>query len=400
MAFHRTRAVPRPFLVLVVLQTGTACIATAATGDELVYVGTHGSPPPNASATAPPASDSLRQGIYQLKLDAKTGHLSTPVFALELQRATSLVTHPKLPIIYSVAQGQGAQTNSDVYSLKIDPLNGSLEVINKVDSGGRDATALALDERSDTLFAAHYGSGSLSALPTEPSGRLGTLASSQSETGSGPSPRQKSAHAHDVALPPAGNYALVTDLGADRIFVYQFERRTRSLVPAEIVAEVLPPGTGPRHLAFHPSGNFVLVNSEFTAELRSYRWDGNAGRLTVIQTLQSYPAGGGGDKSGGELAISKDGRFAYISLRGDQDSIVAYAIDQRHGTLSEIQRVPSQGKVPWSFGIDPSGHWMLITNEGSSSVTELKLDPASGRMTATGESVTVPKPVTVTFYAR
>jgi 6-phosphogluconolactonase len=273
-------------------------------------------------------------------------------------------------------------------------------MMNKVDSGGRDATALDLDGHTQTLFAAHYGSGGISAVPIQSNAELGPVASIQTETGSGPRPRQKSAHAHDVAIAPKHNCALVTDLGADRIFIYHFDPTARSLSPTGHAAEEVPAGSGPRHLVFHPSGKFVFVNTEFTAELRSYRWDGSAGKLTPVQVIQAYPADQTGEKSGGELVLSKNGRFAYISLRGDQDSIVVYAIDTRQGTLTEIQRIASGGRLPWSFGIDPSGHWMLITNEGSNSVVVLKVDPSTGRLSVTGESATVPKPVTVAFYAK
>ena len=68
------------------------------------------------------------------------------------------------------------------------------------------------------------------------------------------------------------------------------------------------------------------------------------------------------------------------------------------GTLSEIQRVSSHGKSPWSFAIDPTGRWMLVTNESSDSVTEFGVDPATGNLHATSESLAIPKPLTVTFY--
>jgi 6-phosphogluconolactonase len=371
-----------------------------AAKDELVYIGTHGTQAPGPSGQAAPTSDAGPQGIYGARLDVRTGHLSAPALGIKLERATWLLTHPKLPILYSVASsGEGLQANSDIYSLSVDPASGKLRTINKVDAGGRDATALDLDAHSSSLLAANYGSGSVTALPILSDGSLGPVASSQSETGSGPSPRQKTAHAHDVTIDPSHEYVLVADFGADRVFVYHFDGSARSLTPADVPSESLPAGSGPRRLVFHPAGRFALLNTELTAELRSYRWDSKAGRLDLVQTLAAYPDGHSGEKSAGELALSRDGRFAYLSLRGDQDSIVVYAFDARKGTLAEIQRISAQGKSPWSFGLDPSGRWMLVTNEVSNSVVVLKVDPGTGKLTATGEFITVPKPVTVSFYA-
>lgn len=382
-----------PLTALALVSLLAALAAHAAERGEYVYVGaaaTGGAP------TADAPADPL--GIYVMNLDPRNGKLSIPTLALSLQRATAFAVHPALPILYSVASGSGPQSNSELYSLRSDPANGQLIVINQVDSGGRDATALALDSGSNTLFAAHYGSGSLSATSVNANGSLGALASSQTNTGSGPSPRQKSAHAHDVVVAPGGKYALVSDLGADRIFVYAFDPSSRTLSAGE--GTTVPPGSGPRHLVFSRDGKYVLVNTELSAELRSYRWDAKAGRLSAVQDLQAYPAGKSGDTSSSELALSPDGRFAYLALRGDQDSLIVYAFNGRKGTLREIQRVSAGGKTPWSFGIDPSGRWMLVCNQGSNAVIEMKIDRSSGKLSATSNSVTIPHPAGVAFLAR
>jgi 6-phosphogluconolactonase len=140
------------------------------------------------------------------------------------------------------------------------------------------------------------------------------------------------------------------------------------------------------------------VNCELTGELRSYSWDARNGTLQLVQSLSPYPAGYAGEKSAAELVVSRDGRFLYVSLRGDEDSILVYAIDARKGTLSETQRVPSGGKTPWSMGIDPTGRWLLVTNQASDSVAVFNVDPATGRLGATNESVEVPDPMAVAFY--
>jgi 6-phosphogluconolactonase len=228
-------------------------------------------------------------------------------------------------------------------------------------------------------------------------GTLGAVTSSQADTGSGPSPRQKSAHAHDVVLAGGGKFAVVTDLGADRIFVYPFDASSRTLAAGESTS--VPAGSGPRHLVFSRDGKYLLVNTELTTELRSYHWDPKVGRLSAVQDIQAYPAGKNGDKSSSELALSRDGRFAYLALRGDQDSLIVYAFNARKGTLREIQRVSSGGKVPWSFAIDPSGRWLLVTNEGSNTVVEMKIDHTTGKLSATHQSVTIPQPMAVTFLA-
>jgi len=377
---------------LAVLAVFAAFAGHAAEQAEYVYVGA--SAPGGPASAATPAE---QLGIYVLRLDPKTGQLSTPALSLQLQRATAFAVHQTLPILYSVANGNGPQSDSELYSLRSDPATGQLTVINHVDSGGHDATALALDAASQTLFAAHYGSGNLSAVSVNANGTLGAVASSQTDTGSGPSPRQKSAHAHDVVLAGGGKFAVVTDLGADRIFVYPFDASSRTLAAGESTS--VPAGSGPRHLVFSRDGKYLLVNTELTTELRSYHWDPKVGRLSAVQDIQAYPAGKNGDKSSSELALSQDGRFAYLALRGDQDSLIVYALNARKGTLREIQRISSGGKAPWSFGIDPTGRWLLVTNEGSNAVVEMKIARTTGKLSTTGQSVTIPQPIGVAFLA-
>jgi 6-phosphogluconolactonase len=364
---------------------------------ELVYIGTHGSgkPQPGQDTSSP-------QGIYAARLDLKTGQLSPLGIQAELERATWLVANPRLPAIYTVADsGGGVSAESNIHSFAVDPSSGKLSPINKVSAGGIDATHLDIDAASKTLFVASFSSGTLTALPLKPDGSLGPVVSTQKEYGTGPQPRQNKPVTHGVAAAPSHRYVLTADFGADRIFVYHFDGATRTLTPADPPYESTPSGSGPRHLLFDPKGHFLYLDTELSAQILGYRWDEKQGRLHLVQTVSPYPADySGKDKSAAEIAISANGRFLYVSLRGDQDSIVAYAINQRSGMLEQIQRIASQGKSPWSFSIDPTGRWMLVTNEASNSVAVFSIDRATGLLTATSEALSVPKPVTVAFYSR
>jgi 6-phosphogluconolactonase len=149
---------------------------------------------------------------------------------------------------------------------------------------------------------------------------------------------------------------------------------------------------------FHPNGRFFFLDTELTAELRSYGWDPKQGRMRLVQSVAAYPATSSGEKSGGDIALSRDGRFVYLSLRGDQDSLVVYAVNSETGAFREIQRLSAQGSAPWSVGIDPTGRWLLVANQGSGSVVVFQVNQSTGKLTATGQSLTVPKASAITFY--
>jgi 6-phosphogluconolactonase len=386
----------------VIAIVGAAAVAAEHRTGELVYIGTRGSNSREASDVTQPLPGEV-QGIYAARLDLATGHLTAIGQVAQLNRAQWLTRHPRLPVLYAVhgTPGPIRTAASLIYSLSINASTGRLKLLNVVDAGGRDATHLVVDLPSSTLFSANHGDGSISALPLRADGALGEVTSIQFETGNGPvSRRQEFAQAHGSAVDPTGKYVLVADLGADRVFIYHFDRATRALTPAG--EQALPPGSGPRHLQFDPRGRFVYVVTDLTAMLHVFSWDEKHGRLRPLQSLSAYPAGyAGKDTAGGaEIAMSDDGRVVYVSVRGDQNSIVAYAVDPRAGTLNEIQRLSVGGKSPRGFAIDPSGRWLLATNDGSDTVSVLKIDPATGRLSATGQSLAVPGTVSIAFYAR
>lgn len=370
------------------------CLGRAAAGTpELVYIGTHGAPAHETQDQSAP------QGIYAAQLDTATGRLTSIGLQVPLARATWLLAPPGRRTLYAVADG-GADAQSNILSFTIDPTSGHLGPLNKVASGGRDATHLAFDQASHSLFVANHGSGDVTALPVKPDGSLGEVASDQKQYGTGPHRRQNMPEPHGVAVDPSHAYLLATDFGADRIFVYHFNGSSHALSPAELPYVATPAGSGPRHILFDPRGKFVYVNSELSAQLFVYRWDEKNGQLLLVQTVSTYPADySGQDKSSAEIALSHDARHLYVSLRGDQDNIVVYAVSARDGTLEEIQRTAALGKTPWAFSIDPSGHWLLVANEASSSVTVLGVDPKTGKLSPTQQSLAIPKPVTVAFLA-
>lgn len=355
--------------------------AHAASRDErLVYVGGQ--------------ADKDGQGVFAARLNLATGRLTPIGVVAPLLRPTWLVAHPRLPVLYALSEtGYGPGEQGKVHALKADPATGALTVISTVASGGRGPAHMSLDGEAGGLLVAHYGDGHVAALPVRSDGGLEAPASVQANTGSGPGPQQQGPHAHAVLVDPSRRHALVADLGADRIFVHPYDAATRRLGPAGDASTDVPPMTGPRHLAIHPNGRFVYLLSEIEPEIRTYRWE--AGRLVLVQAL---PAGGMPPVNGAEVAVSTDGRFVYVSIRVE-DVIGAYAVNETTGALLQGERIPSGGKTPWSFAIDPSGRWLLAANQGSNTVTVLARDPSSGRLAATDQSVAVDRPTCIVFPA-
>jgi len=387
--------------------------AATATSD-LVYFGSHGTqtqgaPPPGGGnrpvAAGPPAGGQRPPqkpvDIYAARFDEATGQLTLLGPMAQLARPTWMTANPEKPIIYSDNEiGSGPADPGQVVAFKIDPASGGLSEINRVGAVGGGTTYVSFDPVTQTVFASNFNTGHVVAIPVKPDGSLGEASSSQLDYGKGPNRRQPGPHAHSVIIDPSHHFVLVPDMGADRVFVYKFDDATRTLSPAATPFAQFPPGTGPRHAVFSPNGRYLYVMTELTAEIHSFAWDAATGSLTPIQTFKTInkPPAGALTMDGAEVAISANGKFLYSSTRLD-NSISVYAIDARNGHFAQIQHISSQGENPWSFTIDPSGHWMLVTDERSSLVAVLKIDPTSGKLTATGESIKVPHPVSATFIS-
>lgn len=374
------------FIVATRVATGQALPKCGASGcaHTVAYIGTHGSGP--------------GQGIFAAAFDSLTGKFGDLQLAAEIEQPTWLALDPRRPILYSVSEiGNDGKSQGGVYSLAIDPAAGKLKITSQVASGGGGATHLAFDERLNTLFVANWGGGQVSAVPVRSDGSLAPVSSIQTDYGSGPSPVQFGPHAHSVAVDPSGNFVLSADLGADRIFVYHFDSANRTLSPARPAFESVAPGSGPRHIVFSPNGRLVYLLTELTAEIVVFRWEATMGRLKRHQSLAIDGPGYSGKKSAGEIGISRDGRFVYVTNRG-QNTLVVYAVSRESGMLVKRQEIACGGDSPWSFAIDQSGGWMIVANENSSTLNVFKIDKASGKLAATGQVLSVPKPVTIAIY--
>jgi 6-phosphogluconolactonase len=74
-----------------------------------------------------------------------------------------------------------------------------------------------------------------------------------------------------------------------------------------------------------------------------------------------------------------------------------FAIDPSKGTLTPVEYTPTQGKIPRSFEIDPTGTFLLAANQKSDNIVVFRIDAKTGRLTPTGQVLEVGSPVCVKF---
>jgi 6-phosphogluconolactonase len=353
----------------------------------LVFIGTYTGP--------------KSKGIYVSRLDSDSGHLSNPELVAETPNPTFLALHPNKKFLYAaneIANFAGGKAGA-VSAFAIDAKTGQLKLLNQTSSVGDGPCHLVVDKTGGNVLLANYGGGSVAVLPIKADGSTAEHSNFIQHTGSSVNPqRQKEPHAHSINLSPDNRLAFAADLGLDKVLIYAFDAKAGKLTPNNPAFATLPPGSGPRHFAFHPNGRFAYVISEMLSTLTSFTFDAGSGALTSVQTVSTLPAGFSGNSSTAEVVVHPSGKFVYGSNRG-HDSIAVFSIDEKNNHLTLIENTSTQGKVPRNFNIDPSGKFLLAGNQSTDNIAVFRIDPKTGRLTPTGQSISVGAPVCLKFLA-
>lgn len=286
------------------------------------------------------------RGVTAAAVDTATG-------ALTVQGAASSVPNPSFlapaggGLLYAVSETQdGAAAAFDITGAVPRLIGPAVRV------GGDAPTHLALV--GGHVITANYGSGSVSVLPVRASdGGLGAAAEVLEHRGSGPSrDRQEGPHAHQVKQDPTGQWVLSVDLGTDSVRICALAPDTGTLrVHGETV---LPPGRGPRHLAFHPAGTHAYVLNELEPTLTVCRWDGETGTLEAVGESALLPQDERAQSYGSGLVLAHDGRFIWAANRG-HDSISVIALDGSPEKPELVTTVGCGGRWPRDIALDPGG---------------------------------------------
>ena len=157
------------------------------------------------------------------------------------------------------------------------------------------------------LYGANYASGSVRLCLLDANGNPCGGLPSVRHAGSGPNrARQSSPHVHSACFVPGTNLLAVVDLGIDTVALYRAEATgTLETPPVETVR--VPPGSGPRMLAFHPHLPLAALVDELANDVLLYRYDraGTGWRLAGHLALPT--AAEGQDAPSTHVASSADG---------------------------------------------------------------------------------------------
>jgi 6-phosphogluconolactonase len=344
-------------------------------------------------------TDGNSKGIYRFAFDPNTGKLTGGELAASSANPSFLAVHPGRRFLYAVNEDGdfGGKHAGAVSAYALDPAGGKLTFLNHQPSGGDGPCHLVVDRAGKHVLVANYGGGSVSVLPVGEDGRLGQATAFVQHHGSSVNrQRQEAAHAHSINLDRDNRFAVVADLGLDKVLVYRYGADKGTLTPNDPPSFATAPGAGPRHFAFHPSAPFAYVINELGSTVTALAYDAAKGTSTPLQTVSTLPAGFKGENGTAEVQVHPSGRFLYGSNRG-HDSIAAFVIDPKSGTLTPVGIYAEGIKTPRNFGIDPTGTFLIVANQTSHSLVVFRIDPKTGALHPTGQRASVPTPVCVKF---
>lgn len=331
------------------------------------------------------------KGIYAFTLDTEAGKITEVKAAAELGNPTYLNISTDNQYLYSIIK-EGEAGGIAAYS--INNQTAELTPVNKQLLPGSSPCHVSIGHNNKLLFSANYHKAEVISYTINPeNGAINPPVSIMKHEGSGPDYRQEKAHTHFAEMTPDGKYLAVMELGSDFLITYE-------LIGDGHLTEVqrlkLRPGTGPRHLVFHPNQKYAYIMSELSSEVIVLAYHTQDGSFSILQKVSTIPDDFTENNQGSAIHISSDGRFIYVQNRG-HNSIVVFSADQKTGKVTWVEHVSSEGNWPRDFALDPTEKFLVSSNQESHNLVLYARDTDTGKLTLLQSDVAVPSPVCIKF---
>jgi 6-phosphogluconolactonase len=346
------------------------------------------SAPADQSATPPASGPTVfylggqtQIGIYAF--DGATGSLTEKSRVSMANRTSYLAASPDRKFLFA-SQGESP---GHVFAFAINAQTGALDPINNVSTAGQTAAAgtshVAVHPSGRWALTAHVASGRVAVLPIGAGGRAGQL-------GPPTDTRIFAVGAHQIIFDRSGKFVFVPVRDGQMVAQFVMNTEAGTLAPNTPPNVRSPAGSGPRHIAFHPTEQFAYVNNESNGTVTAYNHDAANGRLTIIDTVSSVPAGAS-ERGTGHILVHPTGRFVYASNRF-HGSIAAYTVNADTGRLTSVEFETGGGDIrfPRDFALTEDGRHLIVGNEQGDSMSVFTISPADGKLDKVGTPVPAP----------
>ncbi|MCY4071738.1 MAG: lactonase family protein [Chloroflexi bacterium] len=320
-------------------------------------------------------------GITVAELNYQDGTLLPVQHVTEISECHYLNLHPNGKFLVATTMDDDVR----VLSFAIDPDTGHLRVINSQLAAGTSPAYVVVDDSGKNVLMVNYivgeTRGNVRVYPIDSDGVIGANTEMIEHDGNSVNPeRQEVSHPHMIVTTPDNRFAVVPDLGTDKVYLYALDTARGKLSLSQTLD--LPAGAGPRHVAFHPSLPLMYVINELDSTLATFIYDedDNWRARPILTTLpDGYQQPSARPNTTADVHVHPNGKFLYGSNRG-HDSIVIYSLDAE-GMPRYLANESTRGAWPRAFMIDPRGEYLVVGNRHTDNAAVFSIDAANGMLT-------------------
>jgi 6-phosphogluconolactonase len=332
-------------------------------------------------------TNTTSEGIYVYQFNLATAQ-SKLLSSAKSSNPSFIAVSPNKKFVYAVNENNPGTVSAFAFHKE----SGVLSLLNTVDTKGAHPCYVSVDKKSKHIVVGNYSGGNLSLFDVKQDGSLAEAKQTIQHNGNGVNrQRQDKAHVHAVVYSPDYRFLLVPDLGMDKLMMYKVDSKSGTLSPAEPAFFETTGGAGPRHIEYHPNGNFAYLVEELSGTISVLAKKDN--NWVLVQNPSAHPMNYKGAIGSADIHVSPNGRFLYSSNRGESNTIAIFSINQETGILTPVGHQPTLGLHPRNFTIHPSGNYLLVANRNSDEVVIFRINAETGLLTDTGERIKVPRPV-------
>ncbi|MCQ6276761.1 lactonase family protein [Bacillus sp. V3B] len=327
------------------------------------------------------------EGIYSFTFNTEDGKIEDMKVAAKIENPTYLTISKNNQHLYAVAK---AGENGGVAAFSLSRDTGDLQFLNQQTAEGSPPCHVSVDPKNRYLLSGNYHKGTVAANTlNKENGMINGEPSIIQHKGAN---EDQKPHTHYAAFTPDEKYIAVVDLGIDQLVTYKLNKD--ELVKVSHLD--LKPGSGPRHLVFHPNHPYAYLMTEFSSEVILLQYNTENGAFSEIQSISTLPADFTENNQGSAIHISSDGRFVYAGNRG-HNSIAVFSVDQDTYKLTFVEHTSTMGDWPRDFSLDPTEKYVIASNQESSNLVLYKRNIETGTLTLLQSDIVVPHPVCVKF---
>lgn len=265
---------------------------------------------------------------------------------------STITRHPEKPLLY-LAAPFGDDSGNPGTTIELSESGDYLRQHDRMNPNGY--AYLSLDRTWRFLLGSNYRGGQVDVFQLDDQGLWGERVFGLDEG-------RKNAHC--VLTSPDNRFLYIPYVkDTNALYQYRFDPETGAIAALEPKNAEPPEGTGPRHLAYHPTLPMAYFSNEQGIGVSVYE-KAESGGLKLVQVCDAFdpPPESREGLSSSDIAITPDGRFLFVGVRGakqDLDRVARFRVTET-GTVELLGLTPADA-IPWGFTLSPDGKHLLVS---------------------------------------